>query len=169
MYGRSTYMSKAPRADCALHSDRHSAALVSRDGSIGWLCLPPFDSPSIFGRLLGDEAGHWSIRATVTVQVTRRFLDRTMVLKTTFRTPAGTVSVIDALVMDEGNRGHVLGKDAPNPLLRRATRIEGEVEFYLEVRPAPGIRALLSSTRCRRWRTRHSRWPRRSGPLLQGP
>ena len=82
-------MSTTPIADYALLSDRHSAALVSRDGSIDWLCFPRFDSPSIFGRLLGDEAGHWSIRATGATQVTRRYLDRTMVLETTFRTPTG--------------------------------------------------------------------------------
>ena len=73
-------MSTTPIADYALLSDRHSAALVSRGGSIDWLCFPRFDSPSIFGRLLGDEAGHWSIRATGATQVTRRYLDRTMVV-----------------------------------------------------------------------------------------
>ena len=65
-------MSTTPIADYALLSDRHSASLVSRDGSIDWLCFPRFDSPSIFGRLLGNEAGHWSIRATGATQVTRR-------------------------------------------------------------------------------------------------
>ena len=99
-------MSTTPIADYALLSDRHSAALVSRDGSIDWLCFPRFDSPSIFGRLLGDEAGHWSIRATSATQVTRRYLDRTMVLETTFRTPTGTVAITDALAMGDGNRGH---------------------------------------------------------------
>jgi GH15 family glucan-1,4-alpha-glucosidase len=125
-------MSTTPIADYALLSDRHSAALVSRDGSIDWLCFPRFDSPSIFGRLLGDEAGHWSIRATSSTQVTRRYLNRTMVLETTFRTPTGTVTITDALAMGAGNRGHQLGKDAPHLLLRRATCVDGEVELSLE-------------------------------------
>ncbi len=134
-------MSTTPIADYALLSDRHSAALVSRDGSIDWLCFPRFDSPSIFGRLLGNEAGHWSIRATNTTHVARRYLDRTMVLETTFRTPTGAVTVIDALAMGEGNRGHQLGKDAPHLLLRRATCVDGELELSLEyvLRPEYGL------------------------------
>src|SRR6202050_5797871 len=78
------HMSTTPIADYALLSDRHSAALVGRDGSIDWLCFPRFDSPSIFGRLLGDEAGPWSIRATAATEATRRYLDRTMVFETSF-------------------------------------------------------------------------------------
>jgi alpha,alpha-trehalase len=130
-------MSTTPIADYALLSDRHSAALVSRDGSIDWLCFPRFDSPSIFGRLLGDEAGHWSIRATSATQVTRRYLDRTMVLETTWRMPTGTVAITDALAMGDGNRGHELGRGAPHLLLRRATCIEGEVELSLDYVPRP--------------------------------
>jgi GH15 family glucan-1,4-alpha-glucosidase len=130
-------MSTTPIADYGLLSDRHSAALVSRDGSIDWLCFPRFDSPSIFGRLLGDEAGHWSIRATSATRITRRYLERTMVLETTFFTPTGTVAITDALAMGDGNRGHQLGKDAPHLLLRRATCTEGEVELHLEFVPRP--------------------------------
>ena len=130
-------MSTTPIADYALLSDRHSAALVSRDGSIDWLCFPRFDSPSIFGRLLGDEAGHWSIRATSATHVTRRYLDRTMVLETTFRTPTGTVAITDALAMGDGNRGHELGRGAPHLLLRSVTCVEGEVEVFLEYVPRP--------------------------------
>ncbi len=130
-------MSTTPIADYALLSDRHSAALVSRDGSIDWLCFPRFDSPSIFGRLLDDKAGHWSIRATSATHVTRRYLDRTMVLETTFRTPTGTVAITDALAMGDGNRGHELGNGSPHLLLRRATCIEGDVELSLEYVPRP--------------------------------
>ena len=131
-------MSTTPIADYALLSDRHSAALVSRDGSIDWLCFPRFDSPSICARLLGDEAGHWSMGVTDATQVTRRYLDRTMVLETTFSTASGTVAITDALAMGEGNRGHELGNDAPHLLLRRAICIEGEVELSLEYVLCPG-------------------------------
>lgn len=51
-----------PIADYALLSDCHTAALVSRDGSVDWLCMPHFDSRSLFGRILGPQAGHWLIR-----------------------------------------------------------------------------------------------------------
>jgi GH15 family glucan-1,4-alpha-glucosidase len=130
-------MSTTPIADYALLSDRHSAALVSRDGSVDWLCFPRFDSPSVFGRLLDDGAGHWSIRPTGATEVTRRYLDRTMVLATTFRTPTGTVTITDALATGDGNRGHDLGRGAPHVLLRRATCVEGEVDLSVEYVPRP--------------------------------
>jgi alpha,alpha-trehalase len=126
-----------PIADYALLSDRHSAALLSRDGSIDWLCLPRFDSPSVFGRLLGERAGHWAIRAVTDARITRRYLDRTMVLATTFVTDDGTVVITDALAMGEGNRGHELGKGAPHLLLRRATCIAGDVDLSVEFAPRP--------------------------------
>jgi GH15 family glucan-1,4-alpha-glucosidase len=130
-------MTSTPIAEYALLSDRHSAALVSRGGSIDWLCFPRFDSASIFGRLLGDEAGHWSVRATGATEVTRRYLDRTMVLETTHRTPTGTLTVIDALATGEGNRGHDLGRDAPHLLLREATCTDGYVDAEVEYVPRP--------------------------------
>ncbi len=130
-------MSGIPIADYALLSDRHSAALVSRNGSIDWLYMPRFDSSSVFARLLGDDAGHWSIRASGATEVSRRYLDRTMVLETTFRTPTGTLTLVDALAMGDGNRGHELGKDSPHLVLRRAMCTAGEVEVEVEYSPRP--------------------------------
>jgi GH15 family glucan-1,4-alpha-glucosidase len=130
-------VSGIPIADYALLSDRHSAALVSREGSIDWLCLPRFDSSSVFARLLGDDAGHWSIRAAGPTEVSRRYLDRTMVMETTFRTPAGVLTVVDALAMGAGNREHELGNGSPHLLLRRATCTGGVVEVEVEYAPRP--------------------------------
>ena len=130
-------MSTTPIADYALLSDRHSAALVSRNGSIDWLCFPRFDSPSIFARLLSGEAGYWSVSATDARAVTRRYVDRTMVLETTYRTATGTAVVVDALAMGEGNRGHDLGREAPHLLLRRVTCTEGEIEIEVQYVPRP--------------------------------
>jgi GH15 family glucan-1,4-alpha-glucosidase len=124
-------------ADYALLSDRHSAALVSLHGSVDWLCFPRFDSPSVFAGLLDASAGSWSLRAANTRSVTRRYMDRTMVVETTHRTRTGTVIVSDALAMGEGNRGHDLGREAPHLLLRRAMCSEGEVELDLEYSPRP--------------------------------
>ena len=81
-----------PIADYALLSDCHSAALVSRSGSVDWLCFPRFDSPAVFGRLLDPAAGHWSIAPVGEYQVTRRYLERTLVLETTFTTATGSVT-----------------------------------------------------------------------------
>jgi GH15 family glucan-1,4-alpha-glucosidase len=130
-------VSTTPIADYALLSDRHSAALVSREGSIDWLCFPRFDSPSVFCRLLSDQGGHWSIRPADPGTVTRRYLDRTMVLETTFHTSTGTLVMIDALATGKGNRGHELGEGAPHLLLRRVMCTEGDVEVELECGPRP--------------------------------
>ncbi|HEY5171848.1 MAG TPA: glycoside hydrolase family 15 protein [Acidimicrobiia bacterium] len=130
-------MSGIPIADYALLSDRHSAALVSRNGSIDWLCFPRFDSGSVFARLLGDDAGHWSIAAADAIEVSRRYLDHTMVLETTFRSPTGVLKVVDALAMGFGNRRHGLGIGAPHVVLREATCTAGEVAVEVEWAPRP--------------------------------
>ena len=130
-------MSGRPIADYALLSDRHGAALVSRDGSVDWLCVPRFDSGSIFARLLDDQAGSWSLRAPDATAVTRRYVDRTMVLETTYRTPTGTAVVVDALATGFGNRGHALGRGSPHLLLRQVTCSDGEVEMHVEYVPRP--------------------------------
>ena len=86
-------VSTTPIADHALISDCRSAAIVDRAGSVEWLCWPRTDAPSIFGRLLDPSAGHWSIAPVAEADVERRYVDRTMVVETTFTTASGTVTV----------------------------------------------------------------------------
>jgi GH15 family glucan-1,4-alpha-glucosidase len=124
-------------SDYAVLSDQHSAALTSRDGSVDWLCFPHFDSPSVFGRLLGEQAGYWSLRAVGATSITRRYVERTMVLETTYSTSSGTAVVVDALAVGEGNRGHDLGRDSPHLLLRRATCSSGQVDLEMDYVPRP--------------------------------
>ncbi|MFF7215157.1 glycoside hydrolase family 15 protein [Streptomyces sp. NPDC008238] len=142
-------MSSTAIADYALISDRHSAALVSRDGSVDWLCFPRFDSPSVFARLLDGAAGHWSVRPSVPYEATRTYVDRSMVLETTFRTGSGTVTLTDALLTGPGGDGHSLGAGAPRLLARRLTCTEGEVPVETEYRPRPEyglVAPILSGT-----------------------
>ncbi|MFF4490618.1 glycoside hydrolase family 15 protein [Streptomyces sp. NPDC001544] len=142
-------MSSIAIADYALISDRHSAALISRDGSVDWLCFPRFDSASVFARLLDEEAGHWSIRPSVPYEVSRRYLERTMVLETTFRTASGTVVLTDALLTGPDNGGHRLGVGVPRLLVRRVYGAEGEVPVETDYRPRPEyglIAPILSRT-----------------------
>jgi GH15 family glucan-1,4-alpha-glucosidase len=140
-------MSSVPIAAHALLSDCHSAALVTVDGSVDWLCFPRFDSPSVFARLLDDAAGHWSIRPTGGYTASRRYLDRTLVMETTFRTATGTVVLTDALAMGPDNTGHALGAGAPHLLIRSVACVDGEVEVEVSYAPRPEyglLRPLLS-------------------------
>src|SRR5919106_6145748 len=130
-------MSHLPIAEYALLSDCRSAALVSRVGSVDWLCFPRFDSPSVFGRLLDARAGHWSIRPAGDAEVSRRYVEDTMLLETTFRTSTGTIVLVDALAVGPNERGHELGAGAPSVLLRRVTGVDGDVELELTYEPRP--------------------------------
>src|SRR5438874_9867621 len=82
-----------PIAEYGLLADCNSAALVARDGSIDWLCLPRYDSESVFGRILDPAAGHWSIRPAGAFTSQRRYLPGTLVVETAFTTETGTVTV----------------------------------------------------------------------------
>ncbi len=130
-------MTHLPIAEYALLSDCHSAALLSRDGSIDWLCFPRFDSPSTFGRILDLDAGHWSIRPVDDAEITRRYLPETLVMETTFRTARGTARVMDALAVGRNERGHALGARAASKLVRVVEGVRGQVEFDLDYAPRP--------------------------------
>ena len=126
-----------PIADYGLLADCHSAALVSKDGSIDWLCLPRYDSPAVFARLLDPDGGHWAIRPVAPFEVTRRYLPGTLVIETTFTTGQGTIRLLDAMAFVEGQRAHDLGIGAPHELLRLVEGVEGRVEIAMELAPRP--------------------------------
>src|ERR1700712_2949900 len=92
--------------DYALIGDLQSAALVGRDGSIDWMCLPRFDSAACFAALLGGpEHGRWSIAPLGEVAVTRRrYREGTLVLETEFETVDGVVRVIDSMPISNDRR-----------------------------------------------------------------
>ncbi|NEM89816.1 glycoside hydrolase family 15 protein [Galbitalea soli] len=112
--------------DYGLIGDCHTAALVGKDGSIDWMCLPRFDSPSLFGALLGDENhGRWLVApADEVVEVTREYQEDTFVLVTHWVTTTGRVDVID--FMPHGERRA--------DLVRRVRGVEGTVTMTEEVR-----------------------------------
>jgi len=147
-----------PIEDYALLSDRHSAALVSAEGSIDWLCRPRFDSPTVFGRLLDPEAGHWSIRPVAPFRTERCYVGDTFVLRTVFTTDTGCVHLTDALALgpartgrsgtggitsvtteSDGDAGErlLLASRAPIAVLRVLECTAGEVELDFTFRPKP--------------------------------
>src|SRR2546430_1244242 len=128
-------MSNVPIADHALRSDCRSAALVNRAGFVDWLCFPRFDGPSVFARLLDEQAGHWSICTVGATEVSRRYIERTMALETTFRTPTGSAVLVDAMAIGRNERGHELGVDSPGIVLRSVSCQSGTVEIELEYAP----------------------------------
>jgi len=116
--------------DYALIGDMHAAALVSRDGSVDWLCLPRFDSPSCFSALLGDARhGRWLLAPTEHAPTTsRRYRPGTLILETDFETADGMVRVIDFMP----RRGQ-----GPPRLMRIVEGMSGHVPMRMELSLRP--------------------------------
>ena len=94
-----------PIADYALVGDRGTAALIGKDGSVDWLCLPRFDSPACFAALLGDpDNGRWLIAPADGdgCTSTRRYVGNSAILETTFTTPTGVVVLRDVMPVGDG-------------------------------------------------------------------
>ena len=91
--------------DYALIGDLQTSALVGRNGSVDWLCLPRFDSASCFTALLGEEKhGRWLIAPAGEVRsVSRCYREGTLVLETDFETADGVARVIDFMPPREGD------------------------------------------------------------------
>ncbi len=151
-----------PIADYAFLSDCHTGALVAADGSVDWLCVPRFDSPSVFGTLLDREAGMFRFAPFgINVPSDRHYEPGTNVLITTWKTPRGWVEVRDGLVMGPTKREDVItphtrppaDEDAEHMLVRTVTCLDGEVEVELVCEPAfdygrtPGEWTLVDDSR----------------------
>src|SRR3954454_14016958 len=103
-----------PIAEFAFLSNCHTGSLVAPDGSVDWLCVPRFDSPSVFGSLLDREAGMFRFGPFgINVPSARQYEPGTNVLETTWKTPSGCVVVHDALTMCDGR-----GRDDVTPHTR---------------------------------------------------
>jgi alpha,alpha-trehalase len=138
-----------PIAGYGILSDCNSAALVGIDGAIDWLCLPRYDSPAVFSRILDADAGHWTLAPAGPFRSERRYRPGTLVLETVFTTDGGSVRVTDAMAFAEGQRHHAVGVDAPHEILRLVEGIDGSVEMRLELAPRPEyglVRPLLRAT-----------------------
>ena len=92
-----------PIEEYALLGDTETAALVSRAGSIDWLCLPRFDSPACFAALLGNaEHGRWLLSPRDPARTTRRYVESSFVLETLHETDTGVVKVLDLMPLADG-------------------------------------------------------------------
>ena len=116
--------------DYGLIGDLESAALVSRHGTIDWLCLPRFDSASCFSALLGDERhGRWLLAPSGPVSATsRRYRPGTLILETDFETPHGAVRVVDFMPRR--------GRSAPR-VMRIVEGLRGRVPMRMELSVRP--------------------------------
>ncbi|HZR51246.1 MAG TPA: glycoside hydrolase family 15 protein [Streptosporangiaceae bacterium] len=114
--------------DYAIVGDMQSAALISRDGSVDWLCLPRFDSAACFAALLGTEQhGRWLIAPVgATAQPARRYAGETLILETDWETPDGAVRVTDFMPPREN--------DDPPVLIRIVEGLRGAVTMHMELR-----------------------------------
>jgi len=114
-----------PLEHYALLSDLRTGPLVSRDGSIDWLCLPRFDSPAVFSAILGDaDDGSWRLAIVDGEVAERRYLPQTFVLETTWHSPTGKARVTEFLTPG----------DSQGDLVRRVECFEGEVEVEHDLR-----------------------------------
>ena len=134
-----------PIADYAFLSNCHTGALVAPDGSIDWLCVPRFDSPSVFGSLLDRQAGSFRFAPFgINHPCTRIYEPGTNVLVTTWKTPSGWILVRDALTIGRRNNEDKITPhtrppadyDADHMLVRTVLGLEGRVEVELVCEPA---------------------------------
>jgi hypothetical protein len=138
-----------PIADYGLLSDCTTAALVSRDGSVDWLCLPRFDSPALFAGLLDPDAGHWSIRPRGRSRPSGATCRATLVVETTFLTESGTAALSTRWRSPRAGAATTSGWRAPANCCASSKGSPAAVDLVLELRPRPEyglVRPLVRQT-----------------------
>jgi GH15 family glucan-1,4-alpha-glucosidase len=128
--------------DYGLIGNCRTAALVSRDGALEWLCLPTFSSPSLFGAILDRDAGHFSIRPRGRYRAERAYVRDTNVLQTTFHVEGGGVlRLTDCMTLPAEPTSDLQGMhelDPEHEILRCVECLAGEVQVELSLAPRPG-------------------------------
>ena len=133
-----------PIADYGFLSDCHTGALLASDGAIEWLCMPHFDSPSVFASMLDRGAGRFRVGPYgLYVPAGRRYLPGTNVIETTWMTPQGWVRVLDALTIgewhdNEGGSSHTrppTDYDADHIMVRVIECMQGQVQMEMVCEP----------------------------------
>jgi GH15 family glucan-1,4-alpha-glucosidase len=126
-------------ADYGLIGDCHTAALVSRFGSVDWLCVPRFDSPSLFGRILdADRGGCFAIQPADSFDSSFEYIDNSGVLRTTFETDRGKATLTDFMPLASGASPQPFSNPrAPHRLIRIIEGVAGEVAFNISLQPRP--------------------------------
>src|ERR1035438_3563269 len=121
--------------DYGIIGDCRSAALVSRDGSIDWLCWPRFDKPSIFAALLDRQrGGHWRVSPVGAATIERQYVPDSNVLETRFSNHSGSAVLTDLMPSSSrASRERILLPD--HEILRKLTCVAGEWEFEIEFSP----------------------------------
>ncbi len=126
-----------PIEDYAIIGDCHTAALISRDGSIDWYCPARFDAPAVFCRILDDrKGGYLQLAPTASFRAERRYRGETNVLETTFETESGVARLTDLMPIhhrQRSYRGYDVGSS--HRLLRLVECVRGEVEIELAFKP----------------------------------
>ncbi len=143
-----------PISQYGVIGDCRSAALVGADGSIDWLCLPRFDSPSLLGRVLDcDRGGFWQICPTGEFAARQRYLDRTNVLSTIFTTGSGRMVVTDFMPADASSIGQHASPHAHPRIVRIVECLSGSVTAcsVFDPRPDYGSGTLRLHTSSGRW------------------
>ena len=145
--------------DYALIGNRETAALVCKNGSIDWMCMPRFDSGAFFSALLGDKShGHWRIAPEEDAASTRCYVAGTLVLQTTHKTKHSCVTITDFMTREE-DRSY---------LLRRVTGVEGTVTMAMSIVVRPDYGSTIPwASRLEDGRMQYISGPERL--LLQAP